>query len=527
MPHWFAIWPLLALVAIGGCSGKEPGSNQPGAPPAVTDDSVTRNKPVTFEEAAAAEQPGPDAIHTTVMKASDLTPAERLYGLAPQHHPSITYREDVVLVEGGANIIRDMSGDGLLWVIDAAAPGAASLAVGKVAFVTGRCVGRVLHLDRKGDSVRLLLGPVSLTDIYRRLEVTFTQDVDLLQSVEIPAPRSDLIAFPFEAEEGDLPAADVDMSRLMGSIMPPSFWRDGGQFMHTQVSPGIPQRLDVGTPEPVPLINGKGFGAEMKHDGSNGTRIVAQAQLQVSLPKLDLYIKVRDSAVYSRLSLKNTAALLLKFDAVAGDDFSRNVNWVMPLGGVAFPLAPPVPFTVDFRHTLGVETVFSGKNAYFGATGEYRLKGNVGVVYYHSAFYPEGPTIQSTTKSLFENMRGASLGPNGILIKHDIQITAGVGAAGFTAGPGARILTSLGAARGSDAGLIRCAGATLAMKVRGSVSWTIPAGLAKVVNLVLSLFRVDPIPDHGEIAPGPWVDAFKPITAGAKAGICGGGGRAS
>lgn len=516
---------LLLVLAVCSCSRSSP------TPPEDTDARPAHETgapvadatgPRTFEEAAAALQPGPNAIRATVLDASTLTPAEQMYGLAPQPHPSISYQKDVVLVAGGANAIRGMSGDGLLWILDASAKGTEALAVGRVAFVTGRCVGRVLHLERQGDSVRLLLGPVELTDIYRRLELTFSHSIDLQKTLPLPAPQSDLVRFPLEGDDVSLPPTGVDMSRLMGSTMPPSFWRDGGQFRHAQVSPGIPQRLNVELQTSRPLINGAGFGAEMRHEGA-GTRIVAQAQLQFATPRLEGYIHVRDGSLYAKLMVKNAAALLLAFDAVAGDDFSRNVNWQLPLGGVSFPLAPPVPLSVDFRHTLSVRTVFSGKNAHFGARGKYELKGDIGIVIYHMNPYPVGPTIKSTIDSLFDNMSGASIGPNGIVLNHEVHIVAGVGAAGFTAGPSAQILTSLGTARGSDIGIVRCAGATLAMHIRGGVGWTVPAGLVKATNWVLGLFRVKPIPDHGGFYSS-WMRLLKPITAGAQAGICGGGG---
>src|SRR5689334_12578437 len=86
--------------------------------------------------------PPPTIVHA--LTPSQLTEGERKYGRAPQRDPSVTYGKDVIIVDGGASVIRSLSADGLVWTIDPNAPHAKELAVDKIAFVTGRCVGRVL-----------------------------------------------------------------------------------------------------------------------------------------------------------------------------------------------------------------------------------------------------------------------------------------------------------------------------------------------------------------------------------------------
>jgi hypothetical protein len=510
-----------ALLLLGGCA-KEP-AKRAATPPADAPSPVAAlpaaDGGAPVDDAALV--PGPDAIHATVLSLADLSPAERLYGRAPQPHPSIRYQKDVVLMPAGAGAIRGVSPNGLIWTIDARAAGADDLAAGKVAFITGRCVGRVLHLTRRDNDVELLLGPVELTDIFKTMELTVTQPLDLAQSLELPTPQFDGVEFPLDGDQVKLPPSGVDMRRLMGATRgPPAVDRYGGAFLPVQVSPGIPQRINVGF-HTKPLLNGKGFGAELRHEGK-GVVIVAQAQLQISTPELDLYIRVQDDKVHTRLILKNSAGLLLAFDAISGDDFSRNVHWHMPFRGVSFPLGGPLPFSIDFRHSVDVETVFSGKRSQFSLKGEYGLKGDFGVVFTGTDFMTVGPHAFTTVHSVFDNMSGASIGPRGVVLQHQLNIVAGVGYLGFTAGPSASIHTSLGAARGSDIGIVRCAGATLAIQMTGGVGWTIPAGLAEAVNTVLSLFRVDPIPDHGG-AYLPWQFVIGPKTAGAEAGVCGGG----
>src|SRR5437762_975299 len=99
--------------------------------------------------------PPPTQLHA--LAASELTEAERKYGRAPQRDASVTYARDVIIVEGGPSIIRGLSPDGLVWTIDPNAPHARELEEGKVAFVTGRCVGRVLSATRDDQGLHLIL----------------------------------------------------------------------------------------------------------------------------------------------------------------------------------------------------------------------------------------------------------------------------------------------------------------------------------------------------------------------------------
>ncbi|QOC92026.1 hypothetical protein [Micromonospora craniellae] len=89
------------------------------------------------------------------------------YGMAPMPHPDLTYQPDVVLVGGGGRSVRSVTADGLTWRIDGRAPRADDLAPGKVMFVTGRGVGRVLDLQREGGDLLVTIGPVTITDVIR------------------------------------------------------------------------------------------------------------------------------------------------------------------------------------------------------------------------------------------------------------------------------------------------------------------------------------------------------------------------
>ncbi|NED54547.1 hypothetical protein G3I24_27065, partial [Micromonospora aurantiaca] len=86
---------------------------------------------------------------------------------APAPGKDVTLQPDVVLVGGGSRTVRSVSPDGLTWRLDPGARDADRLAPGRVMFLTGRGVGRVLDLDEEGGDLVVTIGPVTLTEVIR------------------------------------------------------------------------------------------------------------------------------------------------------------------------------------------------------------------------------------------------------------------------------------------------------------------------------------------------------------------------
>jgi hypothetical protein len=110
----------------------------------------------------------PAAGHTTSSDSAKLSEAEIRYGASPKPDSRVTYRPNVIVMERGAEAIRSQSPDGFTWSIDANAPGASDIQPDKILFATGRVVGRVLKVERKGSNFDVTLGPAELTDIFER-----------------------------------------------------------------------------------------------------------------------------------------------------------------------------------------------------------------------------------------------------------------------------------------------------------------------------------------------------------------------
>jgi hypothetical protein len=117
-----------------------------------------------------------------------MTASEQQYGISPKRGPGIVYKDDIILMEHGDRAIRSYSSNGLGWTFDANAPQVSDIQVGKIVFATGRAVGRVLAMQREGDQVSVILGPVQLTDLVQRGKFLYDQPLDLNQAVVVATP---------------------------------------------------------------------------------------------------------------------------------------------------------------------------------------------------------------------------------------------------------------------------------------------------------------------------------------------------
>jgi len=443
---------------------------------------------------------------------SELTPAEVKYGPTPRPNPAVTYQADVILVDGGAETIRSMGADGLTCTIDGRARHAQEIGVGKIAFVSGRCAGRVLALTRDGANLQLVLGPVELTDVFQELHIALTGPLDFEQALEYPAPR--FAGTPYPLEDADHfpelpPPAPVEFARFeprgeSAVIVRPIAWSSFDEQQALPVSPGIPQRIDPSFHVTEPLDKKFGPGIEVAHE-ENGLRMAAQFQVQLGKPDVDCFISVTGGRVdEARFILKNTARLKVAFDAVASQDFSKDVSWYMP--GLALDIpAGLTGISISFRQGVWLDTSIRARSSMFSAGGVYRLNANLGIRYQHGSLSPVVPDGLTIERNLFKNMSGVSVGKSGLRLGHTLSVIAGVGALGFKAGPGVDLHTQFQIGRGPTITIVQCRDVSVAVGVDANLSWSIPGPIKDLVNAFLKLVNVRPIADHGKLVKTPTV----------------------
>src|SRR4029077_11853064 len=139
-----------------------------------------------------------------------LSEAEKLYGVSPRLSNDIKYQPDVIVMEHGSRAIRSQSSDGFTWTLDANAPGASQINAAKVLFATGRVVGRVVKVERKGDDLDVTLGPVELTEIFEEVHIAKSGAIEPQDMLVYVAPADYPGAYQDrDAAEGSPPAASA------------------------------------------------------------------------------------------------------------------------------------------------------------------------------------------------------------------------------------------------------------------------------------------------------------------------------
>jgi len=439
-----------------------------------------------------------------ILKASDLTPAEIKFGRSPKRDRSVIYQADVVVMENGTEAIRSLTPDGLGCVLSGRARHTGDLQVGKIAFVTNRCVGRIVSSKREGDALTLTLGPVEITDIFRKLDVTVNEPIDLSQAIKYAPFQVPQKTYPLDGDDAIPPDwAGIPKGLTPGmesttSNYPASFLRTVA-YNDPPRAPGIlPPIFKLQMQTLTPLNNNEGVGMEFRGE-KYGLRAVVQAQVRLKQPSLDFKLNIDNGAVESTLILHNAAGLRLAFDSAVDEGGPRHITWAAPFGSMSFPVGGPVPLAFDLRQDLFLDVQFLSGTSSFSAGGDYDFNADFGFTYRNKQFNvitPQGLTIR---KAIMNNMNGVSIAPRSFAFRHAITATAGIGGAGFTIGPQLVLGTRIQVKEAGDTAIVQCKGSTLMMGVKGGVGWTIPRPLAQVVNFFLNIVNAKPIKDHGGI----------------------------
>jgi hypothetical protein len=453
-----------------------------------------------------------------MLKRSELTDAELRYGIAPQLDASVTYQPDVIIVGGGANSIRGLSRNGLVWSIDAAAPHARELERGKVAFVTGRAVGRVLGVWDDGPNISVVLGPVDITEIIRDADIVFDNvPIDFGEAIAYSAqepPGSSSEVPPLSAWAP--PANDAaPMVRFASFVAPLQAGGSTAQSSAPTVPPlpTPPDWIAVPNFKVFPVVGASGIGMQMRSN-KDGLRLNVEAKMRLASPTLGFALVIQGGSVKrAEVAINGAAGLRMIFEGATDVGRSANVNetvpipvdFSIPIGGFAVPIA------ATLRQAFIIKTAFGVRNTTLSATGDYVFGGGFRVGFRDGTFSMAGPSNFTSNKSLLESVGGISLAPAGLILVHRAKIIVGLGALGFTVGPYLGMNSTVGVTNGSDLGLVKCKGATLIIALDGGVGYVIPKLVTDAINFILRALSVGPL-QLGQIKGDGGVATGEPLT---------------
>ncbi len=406
------------------------------------------------------------------------------YGLAPLVDASVTYQPDVVIVGGGADSIRSASSDGLTWTIDGNATHAGDLEPGKVMFLTGKAVGRIVAIEEHGDDLVVTLGPIDLTDVVRDGHFETEQDIDLgalalqtlpdlpgsleLTEKEVPPPPEDSTT----TSESALGVVSLPMAPIASISAPTDTW--------PPPTSGNGAELTLGDFS-VELTRTSGaagrVGLKVTYS-KNGVAFAIDFGAIFNEPAVVAEFDIRSGKIVSGTArITGLNKLEVKVDAGSETGLAGNFKARVEVPIDAnFPfLLGPVPMNLSIRQKFIVETAFSAKNSTLSATGSYKVDGPLGFDYGSGGLQLTTPTV-TEEGSMIDSLDGVSVGVNGVIVAYQAKVLLGLGVPLLTAGPFGAITVSTGLTNGSDLGIVKCKQASLDVVVGGGLGFTIGGG---------------------------------------------------
>ncbi len=464
---------------------------------------------------AAAEQ-------SAAAPAMTLSEAERHFGVSPTFNKDVEYQPEVIVMEHGAEAIRANSSDGMTWTLDASAPHAAEIQKDKILFATGRAVGRVLKVERKGDTLAVTLGPVELTEVFERLHISYHGALDPSKMIAYyapdsldtytdlnDAPSSNLLRTPLQPrfaslyDSGDFPSMhldDGDEVSLQSAVWNPA---DHTQFSALKVAmPGTAAfgaLTDISVKDYLlsPNCCG-GLGVVIQYD-KNGIKFTASAVLTLKDPHIDVSLDILHGLKNAFVDISGVGGLRVSISGGNSGDV-KNLNAIIQLPldfSYPIPVTIGAPFSVVFRQSIRVGTIFTGKGATLQAEGEYQYTGAIRAGIRNQQPVADGPKMSATVTDLAETLKGNAGGVNALLLAYGAKIIIGIGAFNFVVGPYAAVDASVGTTRGSDlqAGVVGyvCHSADVNLWMEVGVGYALPQVVVTALNEFLSLFHVKEI----------------------------------
>jgi hypothetical protein len=495
------------------------------------------------------------------VKLKDLSESEIRFGIAPKRGPGVTYQDGIVLMEHGDQAIRSFASDGMSWTFDANSPQVNEIQVGKVLFATDRCAGKVLAVQRNGASVTAVLGPVQLNELVKEGNFAYDQPLDLNNAIAVVAPD-----YPAALGSKALQQEMQTPSKTSRNETPHSYWRSvqyyvvsthgkwtpmrtvtagGPRLVDAAYHPDIPSVKPVAfqaqiagagasalgqaaaaAPIPVPVpelkqltfndlqatpcaVDCGGIGVKVSQE-KDGVKVSASIVFHLNNPHLVFNASVSGGGVNADLQLFGGAGITITVDAATGNDFASIQGNIKELGLIPAEINVPiggllVPLTAKLSQALDITSGFSAKNSILHGEGSLDFDGSIEAWYQAGQGWHIDKPTATVRNNLARLISGESVGINSFIFAFNQRLMVGVGALGFAAGPYVDLLTTLTTLKQSSTTqfLSDCRQATFEMSLGAGIGYSMPKVVASVINAVLGLFGVKPIPSWGSIVALP------------------------
>lgn len=454
-----------------------------------------------------------------VDRAAELSGNEQLYGASPTTDGPIVLQPDVIVLEGGADSIRSVSSDAMVWTIDGNAANAADIEPGDVLLATSFAAGRVLAVDEVGDDRRVALGPVALTDVIEDGSISSGSPIPLEGFQAYSTPDQPGLETETEGEEAETEGG-ADTTTTSEVVQK---FRAAG---HRSVTAAPIQKLPpMPAPSPKPPDGKVGGwsttsicctqnGIHVAYD-SGGARAQGTAQIKFTAPSITFNLEIKGGKLIDAgVHLNGAAALSFGVSAAvkSSSDSFRSGRIQLPVTiSIPIPVAG-IPMTIGFQQIFSMNLGLSGAAA-ISTEGEYALGGSLGFSVHNGVPTAELPTL-TTTKSALDNIQSVAVAASGLTFAYAIKTTIGIGVPGLSAGIWYQVSAALGfATSGSQidplqgTSLVTCKTVSLSISGRYGVGYQIPDLVARAINAFLGAIFKNPTPVAPTAGPawGPTV----------------------
>jgi hypothetical protein len=433
-----------------------------------------------------------------------LTGNELRYGSSVKRDAGIVYQPGVVIIGGGADSVRSVSANGLVWTIDAHAPGAQDLAVGKVLAATSLGTGRVLNLTRQGDTDEVLLGPVSLTDVIRDADIRSSAPVALADPLYYATPGAPgSVAPPEGASHSPHSVREHRLTAGNSSVAT----RPEAQIALAN-DPTLPAPATQPTPVSLghftvtPFLNGKGLGVRIAEQHGSG-RLVGTLALRMSAPTVTYTLVIRDSKI-AEASVRLHGAGGIHVDFVAAEKDSSgsfgNETLNVPVE-LSIPLVPPFRLTIS--QSFDMALLLSGSASLTGH-GDYSIAGDL-----KFGVRDGKPLISANTVGVADpldrNITSLGVASNTLQLGYAVKAGISIGVPGLSASAWLKVRFGLTVV--SDVPLSAlsssCVSDSISVDASYGVGYELPGFLIDAVNAFLRIFGVPKVPATGGFKWGP------------------------
>ena len=439
-------------------------------------------------------------VAVTQAPSLTLSEVESRYGESPSRSdPSIAYQPGIIRIDSGPQAVHGVSSDGLTWTFDANAPHASEVAVGKVLFLTSRAVGRVLSVQRTGDELAVVFGPIAITDLIKEAHLSADQPFDLNAlsvytapsypqgQVAQPPARASLITQPEYAGLGA-------WESLADALIQPAMADAAGPL----------KEIDVSSFHTEPVIKG-GVGIHFWYD-KNGVTVNAFAGLRMSAPSVHFELIIENGVVKTaRVELRGAVGVVMRLVVSSAVGLRGNIHTgpIMIPVDLTLPIVNAPPFQMVLHQSFLIKTAFSSRNSVITAYGDYSFSGAFIMGYDNGAWHASAPAALTAQHGIVDSIGGMALGAESIVMSYNLKVIAGVGAFGFVVGPYLGWTDSIGI---SNAGIIAglpCRGAVMGIAMNVGVGYSLPSLITAGINLFLGVLHLRPIegvngPSHRE-----------------------------